>query len=50
MMALFEMMTTEGWLTVMFNGVDSTGINKEPSKNNNPIAFIFFVGYMIVGS
>jgi hypothetical protein len=50
MMALFEMMTTEGWLTVMFNGVDSVGIDKQPSKNNKTISIIFFVGYMIVGS
>ena len=50
MMTLFEMMTTEGWLTVMFGGMDSVGIDKQPEKNNNVIAVIFFVGYMIVGS
>ena len=50
MLSLFEMMTTEGWLTVMFNGVDSAGIDYEPKRDNKLFAILFFVGFMIVGS
>lgn len=50
MLSLFEMMTTEGWLTVMWGGVDAKGIDKQPVKNNHTYATIFFVGYMIIGS
>jgi hypothetical protein len=28
MLSLFEMMTTEGWITVMWGGVDAKGIDK----------------------
>ena len=30
MSTLFQMMTTEGWVDVMYNGIDSKGINKQP--------------------
>lgn len=50
MLSLFEMMTTEGWLTVMFAGVDSTGIDSQPKRDNKLFAILFFVGFMIVGS
>ena len=33
MMSLFSMMTTEGWLSVMYNGMDATGVDKQPKKN-----------------
>ena len=50
MLSLFEMMTTEGWLTVMYDGVDSVDINSQPKRNNKMFAILFFVGFMIVGS
>ena len=50
MLSLFEMMTTEGWLTVMFAGVDSTGIDSQPKRDSKLFSIVFFVGFMIVGS
>lgn len=54
MQVLIEMMTTEGWLDVMFNGVDAVdpvdGVPQQPIKNNNMVVIIFFVLYMVVGS
>ena len=49
-MTLFEMMTTEGWLDVMYNGVDSRGIDMQPKKNSNVYLSLFFVAFMVVGS
>ena len=34
-LTLFEMMTTEGWMTVMYNGIDATGIDMQPKMNTN---------------
>lgn len=34
MVTMFGMMTTEGWLEVMWNAVDSTQINQVPERNN----------------
>jgi hypothetical protein len=43
------MMTTEGWLTVMYNGIDSRGIDKQPKENQNVVLVLFFVSFMVVG-
>jgi len=48
-LTLFEMSTTEGWLEVMYSGVDARGIDKQPKKNSQEYAVIFFIGFMIVG-
>lgn len=50
MLTLFIMMTTEGWVDVMNDGVDSVGILKQPKQNANIALVLFFVAFMIVGS
>lgn len=50
MLTLFIMMTTEGWVDVMNDGVDGVGIMKQPKQNANIGLVIFFVAFMIVGS
>ena len=50
MITLFGMMTTEGWLDVMFNTVDSQGIGLVPEQNLNPGYILFFCAFMIFGS
>jgi len=50
MLTLFEMMTTEGWLGVMYSGVDARGINKQPKENAQEFWVFYFLGFMIIGS
>mmetsp|Transcript_3541 Transcript_3541/g.12709 ORF Transcript_3541/g.12709 Transcript_3541/m.12709 type:complete len:1714 (-) Transcript_3541:989-6130(-) len=51
-LALFEMATLEGWLVVMYAGVDADkeDIDKQPLRDTNQWACIFFVVFIIVGS
>ena len=35
MLTLFEMLNLEGWIDVMWNGVDSVGIGMQPQRDNN---------------
>ena len=44
------MMTTEGWIDVMNNGIDSVGIDMQPKKNNNTLMILYFVIFMVFGS
>lgn len=44
------MMTTEGWLEVMYSGIDARGIDKQPRENHSPVLALFFISFMIVGS
>ena len=46
---LFEMMTTEGWINVMSNGIDAAGIEKQPKYLNNEYFAIMFVIFMVLG-
>ena len=46
---LFEMMTTEGWVDTMNNGIDAKGIEKQPKVENNRYMAIYFVIFIILG-
>jgi len=47
---LFVMSTTEGWIGLMSDGIDSRGIDLNPIENNNLIWALYFVFFIIVGS
>lgn len=47
---LFEMSTTEGWVTVMNFGIDSRGIDLQPKSNSNRLNSIYFILFIIIGS
>ena len=50
MISMFGMITTEGWLDVMFAVVDSNKIDYVPERNLNPGYIVYFGIFMIVGS
>ncbi|CEM21952.1 unnamed protein product [Vitrella brassicaformis CCMP3155] len=50
MFTLFEMSTTEGWIDVLYAGIDAVGIDKVPRRHWNPAAGLYFVLFMVVGS
>jgi len=47
---LFEMMSTEGWIDVMYRGIDSVDVGYQPKENNSSVPIIYFVIFMIFGS
>ena len=50
MVTMFGMMTTEGWLEIMWSAVDSTKIHQVPQRNNKLPFIAFFSLFMIIGS
>ena len=50
MSTLFQMMTTEGWVDVMYSGIDTVGVNKQPKENNNLFYILYFISFMVIGS
>lgn len=50
MSTLFQISTTEGWVDIMYQGVDSIGIDEQPIKNNNIYWSIFFMFFIILGN
>ena len=47
MLTIFGMISTEGWLDVMWSAVDSTNINQVPSRDNN-LGYIIFLSILMV--
>jgi voltage-dependent calcium channel T type alpha-1G len=47
---LFTMSTTEGWVVLMNDAVDSRGIGLQPKRGVNPLYQYVFIVYMIFGS
>ncbi|CAD8045308.1 unnamed protein product [Paramecium primaurelia] len=50
MITLFVISTTEGWINLMSDGIDSRGINLNPKENNAYGWAFYFVFFIIVGS
>mmetsp|Transcript_35371 Transcript_35371/g.54137 ORF Transcript_35371/g.54137 Transcript_35371/m.54137 type:complete len:153 (+) Transcript_35371:3086-3544(+) len=47
---LMEIITTEGWLSVMYSAIDSRGVGLQPKRNHNMFMSIFFISFIIVGN
>ena len=41
--------TTEGWMDIMYAGIDARGKGLQPRKNHSVHMVVFFLGFMIVG-
>lgn len=50
MATFFELSTTEGWVDVMYAGVDAAGVDMQPIRDHNPLWVFFFIAYMVIGS
>ena len=50
MVTMFNLMTTEGWVQVMWHAVDATGYHQEPIVDNKPIYILFFIVFLIFGA
>ncbi|CAH3140850.1 unnamed protein product [Porites lobata] len=49
-LTLFQVATFEGWIDIMHMAVDSTKVDQQPVDDNNMIAYIYFVAFIILGS
>eukprot|EP01065_Artemidia_motanka_P038546 TRINITY_DN4739_c0_g2_i1.p1 TRINITY_DN4739_c0_g2~~TRINITY_DN4739_c0_g2_i1.p1 ORF type:complete len:1780 (+),score=600.00 TRINITY_DN4739_c0_g2_i1:173-5512(+) len=47
---LFAVAVGEGWSNIMYVGMDTTGVDKQPRRNSEPVAALFFVLFHIIGN
>ena len=50
LVSLFEMSTLEGWVTLMYSGIDATSPGKAPVKNNSLFAALYFIVWVVIGA
>lgn len=49
-LALLQVATFEGWMEVMADAVDATGVDLQPQREANLYAYIYFVIFIVCGS
>lgn len=48
-MTLFVLASIDGWVEIMYNGVDINGKDKQPVRNESEYLAVFFVIFLLVG-
>ncbi len=49
-LALFELATFEGWQEIIADGVDSTKIDFQPSREAEPWTYAYFIAFIMFGT
>merc|ERR1719316_1787658 len=49
LMTLFVLSSIDGWVEIMYYGVDIAGVDKQPQENNNEGLVVFYVGFLLIG-
>ena len=54
LMSLFVLSSKDGWVDIMYHGLDAVGIDRQPQQNFNEwrllyfISFLLFVGFFVL--
>ncbi|XP_074525801.1 voltage-dependent T-type calcium channel subunit alpha-1H-like [Halichoeres trimaculatus] len=48
LMSLFVMYSKDGWVSIMYDGLDAVGVDKQPKRNHNEWMLFFFIPFMIL--
>jgi hypothetical protein len=49
LMTLFVLSSIDGWVEILYHGIDSAGIDKQPKENNREGLALFFVAFLLIG-
>eukprot|EP00466_Bigelowiella_natans_P014923 jgi/Bigna1/51621/estExt_Genewise1Plus.C_20062 len=47
-LSLFQVATLSGWNIVMYNSIDSVGVNQQPRRNNQPAWGLFYIFFIFL--
>ncbi|KAI4819262.1 hypothetical protein KUCAC02_004515 [Chaenocephalus aceratus] len=48
LMSLFVMYSKDGWVNLMYDGLDAVGIDQQPVINHNQWMLVFFITFMVM--
>lgn len=49
LMTLFVLSSIDGWVEIMYHGIDSVGVDMQPKENHRQGLAFFFVGFLLIG-
>ncbi|XP_038575153.1 voltage-dependent T-type calcium channel subunit alpha-1I-like isoform X2 [Micropterus salmoides] len=47
-MSLFVMFSKDGWMNIMYDGLDAVGVDQQPVLNHNEWMLFYFITFMII--
>ncbi|XP_078799389.1 voltage-dependent T-type calcium channel subunit alpha-1I isoform X1 [Oryzias latipes] len=50
LMSLFVLASKDGWVNIMYHGLDAVGIDQQPITNNNPWMLLYFISFLLIVS
>uniref|UniRef100_A0A9J8BMS2 Voltage-dependent T-type calcium channel subunit alpha n=1 Tax=Cyprinus carpio carpio TaxID=630221 RepID=A0A9J8BMS2_CYPCA len=50
LMSLFVLASKDGWVNIMYHGLDAVGIDQQPVINNNPWMLLYFISFLLIVS
>ncbi|XP_058851928.1 voltage-dependent T-type calcium channel subunit alpha-1H-like isoform X2 [Acipenser ruthenus] len=50
LMSLFVLSSKDGWVNIMYDGLDAVGIDQQPVRNHNPWMLLFFISFLLIVS
>ncbi|XP_056221641.1 voltage-dependent T-type calcium channel subunit alpha-1G isoform X4 [Seriola aureovittata] len=48
LMSLFVLASKDGWVDIMYNGLDAVGVDKQPELNYNPWMLLYFISFLLI--
>ncbi|KAI7807250.1 putative voltage-dependent T-type calcium channel subunit alpha-1I-like [Triplophysa rosa] len=50
LMSLFVLASKDGWVNIMYHGLDAVGIDQQPVTNHNPWMLLYFISFLLIVS
>uniref|UniRef100_A0A8C6PLZ0 Voltage-dependent T-type calcium channel subunit alpha n=1 Tax=Nothobranchius furzeri TaxID=105023 RepID=A0A8C6PLZ0_NOTFU len=48
LMSLFVLASKDGWVDIMYDGLDAVGVDQQPKLNNNPWMLLYFISFLLI--
>ncbi|XP_071375967.1 voltage-dependent T-type calcium channel subunit alpha-1I [Centroberyx affinis] len=50
LMSLFVLASKDGWVNIMYHGLDAVAVDQQPVINNNPWMLLYFISFLLIVS
>ncbi|XP_035390987.1 voltage-dependent T-type calcium channel subunit alpha-1H [Electrophorus electricus] len=50
LMSLFVLSSKDGWVNIMYDGLDAVAVDQQPAKNHNPWMLLYFISFLLIVS
>ncbi|XP_053332812.1 voltage-dependent T-type calcium channel subunit alpha-1H [Clarias gariepinus] len=50
LMSLFVLSSKDGWVNIMYDGLDAVAVDQQPIRNHNPWMLLYFISFLLIVS